>query len=332
MPAVAVVALDSTHGARQSAGRMEPIVNIVLPVFAIMASGYAAGRLGLLGPASSQALNGFVFWCALPALFFGSMAQVRTAEIFNIPYLIAYGGSALATFAFALAIAAFAFPNRFGGLTMHALSAIFSNTGYMGIPLLQIAFGDAGTLPGVIATVLNGAVIIGIGIVLLEADRPGIRWQRIAGDALLGLMKSPLIVSAAAGLAWSTTGLGLAEPVVAFTSLLGAAAGPCALFAMGLFMVGKSFTAGLGEVTWVTLLKLLVMPAVAYWLAFDLMDMPRVWALSAVIMAALPTGALMFILAQEYEVYVQRSVAVILISTVASVVTLSLLFLWLGVG
>ncbi|SMF08495.1 hypothetical protein SAMN06265365_102178 [Tistlia consotensis] len=311
---------------------MESIVNVVLPVFAIMAAGYGAGRLGLLGPASSQALNGFVFWCALPALFFGSMAQVPTDQIFNVPYLIAYGGSALATFALALAIAAFAFPNRFGVLAMHALSAIFSNTGYMGIPLLQIAFGKAGTLPGIIATVVNGAVIVGIGIVMLEADRPGIGWRRILRDALLGLVRSPLIVSAFAGLLWSTTGLGLAKPVVAFTGLLGAAAGPCALFAMGLFMVGKSFTAGLGEVGWVTVLKLLVMPAIAVWLAFDLLDMPRVWALSAVIMAALPTGALMFVLAQKYEIYIQRSVAVILISTVASVVTLSALFIWLGVG
>lgn len=311
---------------------MESIVNVVLPVFAIMAAGYGAGRLGLLGPASSQALNGFVFWCALPALFFGSMARVPTAEIFNVPYLIAYGGSALATFALALAVAVFAFPNRFGVISMHALSAIFSNTGYMGIPLLQIAFGDAGTLPGIIATVINGAVMIGIGIVMLEADRPGIGWRHILRDALLGLVRSPLIVSAAAGLAWSTTGLGLAKPVVAFTDLLGAAAGPCALFAMGLFMVGKSFTAGLVEVGWVTVLKLLVMPAIAVWLAFDLLDMPRVWALSAVIMSALPTGALMFVLAQKYGIYIQRSVAVILISTVASVVTLSALFVWLGVG
>lgn len=311
---------------------MESVVNVVLPVFAIMAAGYAAGRLGLLGPASSQALNGFVFWCALPALFFGSMARVPTEQIFNVPYLIAYGGSALATFALALAVAVFAFPNRFGVLSMHALSAIFSNTGYMGIPLLQIAFGEEGTLPGIIATVINGAVVIGVGIVLLEADRPGASWQHILRDALLGLVKSPLLVSALAGLAWSTTGLGLAAPVIAFTSLLGAAAGPCALFAMGLFMVGKSFTAGLGEVGWVTVLKLLVMPAIAVWLAYDVLEMPRVWALSAVIMAALPTGALMFVLAQKYEIYIQRSVAVILITTVASVVTLSALFIWLGVG
>ena len=311
---------------------MESVVNVVLPVFAIMAAGYAAGRLGILGPASSQALNGFVFWCALPALFFGSMAQVETSEIFNVPYLIAYGGSALVTFALALGIAVFAFPNRFGVLSMHALSAIFSNTGYMGIPLLQIAFGAEGTLPGVIATVLNGVVMIGIGIVLLETDRLGASWQLILRDALLGLAKSPLILSAVAVPAWTATGWGLAEPVITFTALLGGAAGPCALFAMGLFMVGKSFTAGLGEVGWVTFLKLLVMPAVAVWLAFDLLEMPRVWALSAVIMAALPTGALMFVLAQEYEIYIQRSVAVILITTVASVVTLSALFIWLGVG
>ena len=60
--------------------------------------------------------------------------------------------------------------------------------------------------------------------------------------------------------------------------------------------------------------------------------MAPVWAASAVILAALPTGALVFVLAQQYGVYVQRSTAAILTSTVASLATLSLLFLALGIG
>ena len=50
------------------------------------------------------------------------------------------------------------------------------------------------------------------------------------------------------------------------------------------------------------------------------------------IQAALPTGALTFVLAQRYGTYIQRATAVILISTVVSVVTLSALFIYLGVG
>ena len=60
--------------------------------------------------------------------------------------------------------------------------------------------------------------------------------------------------------------------------------------------------------------------------------MEPVWAASAVILAALPTGALVFVLAQQYELYIQRSTAAIMVSTVISLVTLSALFLALGIG
>lgn len=313
---------------------MEPIVNVVLPVFAIMLAGYLAGRAGLLGEASSQALNGFVYYMALPALFFVSMARVPVEEVLHWPFLIAFGGGMLATFGIAMLVATFAFPNRTGALSLHGMSAVFSNTGYMGIPLLVIAFGEVGKLPAIISTVVTGVVAMGLITAILEIDLAedhgpltGLR------NALFGVLKSPLVMSAAAGLAWSAfVDFPLPQPVETFGDLLGAAAGPAALFAIGLFMVGKSFTAGMGEVSWVVGLKLLVQPAITWWLAFGVLQMEPLWAQSAVIQAALPTGALTFVLAQRYGTYIQRATAVIMISTVVSVVTLSALFLYLEVG
>ena len=110
------------------------------------------------------------------------------------------------------------------------------------------------------------------------------------------------------------------------------AAGPCALFAIGLFMAGKSLRSGLGEVAWVVALKLIAQPLITWWLAFHVFALDGVWGLSAVIQAALPTGALAFVLAQQYGLYVQRATSVILISTVGSLVTLSALFLILELG
>src|SRR3546814_3320951 len=98
------------------------------------------------------------------------MARVTLAEVFNLPFLGAYGGGAAATFVIAVAVARLAFPNRLGALGLAGLSAIFSNTGYMGIPLLMLAFGEAGMLPAIITTILNGAVIMAFGIVLLRSE------------------------------------------------------------------------------------------------------------------------------------------------------------------
>ena len=312
---------------------MGPILNVVFPIFAIMAAGYAAGRFGILGKESSEALNRFVYFVALPALFFVSMARVSLGEVFNLPFLGAYGGGAAATFVIAVAVAKFAFPNRLGALGLAGLSAIFSNTGYMGIPLLMLAFGEAGMLPAIITTILNGAVIMAFGIVLLELDvHQGKSGLVVLTNVLRGVVRSPLVLSAAAGLAVSGLGLPLPQALGTFCDLLGASAGPCALFAIGLFMVGKSPTAGATEVSWLVFLKLLVQPAITWVLAYHVFTMEPVWAAGALVQSALPTGALVFVLAQQYGIYLQRSTAVIMASTVVSLFTLSALFVWLGIG
>ena len=312
---------------------MTPILDVVLPIFAIMLAGYLAGRFGLLGEASGEALNRFVYFVAGPALFFISMARVPVAEAFNGPFLLAYGGGMAATFALSLLVAVFAFPNRPAALGLHGLCAVFANTGYLGIPLLALALGEAAMLPTIISTVLNGAVVMALGIAVIELDLGrGAGPLRALGDAALGVVKSPLVLSAAGGLAVSALGLEAPVFLAAFCDLLAAAVGPCALFAIGLFMVGRSPTAGALEVGWIVLLKLAVQPLVTWWLAYEVLDMDPVWAASSVILAALPTGALVFVLAQQYDIFVQRTTAAIMASTVLSLLTLSALFLALGVG
>ncbi|MFD1380137.1 AEC family transporter [Fodinicurvata halophila] len=150
---------------------MTAILNVVLPVFGLMLAGYLVGRAGLLGEDSGRALNGFVYYVALPALFFGSMAEVPLQHIFNWPLILAFGGGTLITFILAIAVALIFFRGRFGEVSLHSLTAIFSNTGYMGVPLLQIAFGQEGVLAAVITTVITAVVVVGAGVILLELDR-----------------------------------------------------------------------------------------------------------------------------------------------------------------
>jgi len=312
---------------------MSPILDVVLPVFGIILAGYLCGRFRILGEASTDALNRFVYFVALPALFVISMARVEIGDILNGPFLIALGGAQLAAFALAIAVARLVFPARLGALSLHGLTAVFANTGYMGLPLLQTAFGEAGVLPAVVATVWHGAIVMGIGIVLLEADfNRGKGPVRMLASVGRGIVQSPLILSAAAGLALAAIDVPIPAALANFFDILAAAAAPCALFAMGLFLVGRTVTAGPGEVGWLVAVKLLVQPALTYVLAFEVLAMDRLWAVSAVVLAALPTGALVFVLAQQYGTYTQRATSAILISTVLSVATLSALFAMIGLG
>lgn len=313
---------------------MQEIVNVAFPVFALMACGWLTGRFGLLGEASSEALNRFVYYVALPPLFFLATAKAPVADILHWPFIAAYGGGAALTFALGIFVARVAFPDRLACVSLHGLSTIFGNTGYMGIPLLLTAFGQAGMPPAIITAIINGSIVIGLATVLVELDigrGTGKSVASLVGDAMLAALKSPLVLSPFAGIAVSLSGITLPAALDNFCTLVGSAASPCALFAIGLFLVGKPVAGDLKEVSWVCFLKLLVQPAFTYALAYWLLSMDPLWSKSAVILAALPVGSTLFVVAQKYGVYVRRATAAILLSTVLSVLTVSALLVLIGV-
>ena len=311
---------------------MEAVVNVVLPVFAIVLAGFACGRLRLLGQGGSEALNGFVYFAALPALFFGSLAKVEMSQIFNWPYLIAYLLGMVPTALAALLIGRFVFRTRGGALAVQNMAALFSNTGYMGIPLAITAFGRDAALPAILATIVNGAVIMGLYILWIEAQRStASRHLRVARDAFAGVLRSPLVLSAIAGILASAFAIDVPAPLLTFCDIMGAAAPPAALFAMGLFMVGKSFKGDLVEASVMSLLKLILHPLATFALVAWLIPVEPGWRNVLLLMAALPTGSLVFVLASQHDTYVRRATGIILGSTLASVVTLSWLLDYLGV-
>ena len=76
-------------------------------------------------------------------------------------------------------------------------------------------------------------------------------------------------------------------------------------------------------------MKLLLQPAIAWVVAFQLLTLPPAWGETAVIMSALPTGAGAFILAKLYGREAASTSGAVLVSTIVSFATLSLLLAWL---
>lgn len=307
---------------------MRAIIDVVLPVFGLIFAGVAAGRFRVLGQESSQALNGFVYWFALPPLLFLGMARVPVAQAMNLPFITAYLGGTVSVFVTIVVAWRWLFPGNAAEQSMAGMNGTFANTGYMGIPLYMTAYGPEGMLPAVIAAVVNGAVITGGMIVLVElAQGTEQRLSRVLADVGHALITNPLVVAPVAGLAVSAFGLSLPKPLVTFGDLLAASAGPCALFAVGLFIASRPLdTLVRGrkavESAWLVAIKLVVHP-LAGWLIAVALELDAFWTASVVILSALPTGALAFVVAQQYRVYVERTSAIILASTVVSLATLS---------
>ena len=311
---------------------MQAVLNVALPVFGIILCGYLARRVKLLGATSSEALNAFVYWFALPPLIFIGMAQTPLDRIFHVDFILSVSIGIAATGVVVVLGSRFLFSNRGASNGLHAMTALFSNTGYMGIPLFIAAFGEDRVLPAVTATVLNmffyGSMTAWVAAVKDEADRRNA--GEILGTILSALAKNPLVVAPVIGIVVSAAGIVVPVPLENLCRILGDAAAPGALFALGLFLVGQRVTTGLAEIGWITFFKLIGQPALTWWLAFYVFEMDRFWAVSAALLAALPTGALVFVTAQQNGVYVQRASAGIVMTTVISVVTLSALLAWIG--
>ncbi|MCP4329217.1 MAG: AEC family transporter [Alphaproteobacteria bacterium] len=304
---------------------MQSVVDIVLPVFAIILTGYLAGRFRLLGPASAEALNRFVFYFALPPLLFLSMARVPIGNLFHGPFLTVYIGGLVFTVLLGLVGARFLFGHRnLDMIVLHATTAVFGNTGYLGIPLFLAAFGPDRLLPAVLATVVVSTVLIGAATAAIEIGRHRESGILVAlGRAFLAVVRSPLVFAPVAGIAASAIGFFPPQPVVNFFELLGATAGPGALFALGLSLVGRWRQVDVKELGWLVALKLVVHPLATLGLISYVVAVEPFWAKSAVLLAAMPTGALVFVLAQTYDSYVQRASAAIVATTVLSVLSLS---------
>jgi len=120
---------------------LDPVLGAVLPVFGLVACGFLAGRFRLVTQASSEALNQFVYAFALPAMLFVAVYRGSLEEILSGAFLLAVVAATLLT-----ALAGFSLSYFVAGAppaesTMRGLNASFANTGYLGIPLVTVAYG-----------------------------------------------------------------------------------------------------------------------------------------------------------------------------------------------
>lgn len=302
---------------------MRAILEIALPFFAIIAVGYLARRGRLLDDPAVAGLNTFVLYIALPPLLFAKVATAPLDRLFDPRWFAAFYGVALGLFAIVFLVGRRAGADS-GRAAFQALAAIWTNSGYMGIPLLLTAFGDHAAIPAVLALVFDNLITAPIAIAILEG-RGGGGALAVFRQVLRGLARHPLILAVVPGFAIAILGLELPGPLLAFTSLAGAAAAPAALVALGASLVGVPLREAGREVLALAFVKLFVHPAAIALVVFRLLPLPPDLAVATLVTAALPTGAMVYVLAQRYRTFVDRASTIVFATHAASVVTLSAL-------
>jgi predicted permease len=307
------------------------IVDTALPFFALILCGYVAVRAGVLDAASAKGLNTFVFWLALPALLLASVAASTLRELLDWRFLAVFYGVNGLLYAFTFLVGRAVWRDRAGTAALRALGVIWGNYGYLGLPLLTAALGPAAALPAVAVITCDILVPASITIAFLEAGRDGERsGLATLGRALAGPLRNPLILAVAAGGLLSATGVAPPAAAQAFLRLLGAAAGPCALVALGASLALSPAGGARGDVALVTVLKVVVNPALVWLAGRHLLPLEPDRLAAATLLAAMPVAASVFVLAQRYETWVLRASTSVLVTHLASVATLAALLYALG--
>jgi malonate transporter len=296
------------------------VADLVLPVFAIIVTGWLAGWLGYISRSLADGLVHFAYNVAMPALLFVTIAQEPARNLLEWRFLLAFGGGSIVCFALVFLTVRIGWGRDRASSTIYGMAAAMTNTGFVALPILHSIYGQPAVLPAAIATVFVAAVMFPIAVILLESAGRG---AGMAGPMALvkQIVLNPMVLSTLIGLAWTIADLPMPVSLAAYMNIFSAALTPCALFAIGLGLSVQGIRSNLVASILLTVVKLLIMPLVVY--GFCLASgLNPLYTIAAVICAAVPTAKTVYILAGEYGVEEPLVAATVSITTLASVVTL----------
>ncbi|HTD56023.1 MAG TPA: AEC family transporter [Silvibacterium sp.] len=298
------------------------IADLILPVFAVILTGWIVGLTGYLSRKLSDALIHFAYNIAMPALLIVTIAQEPSHSLINWRFLVAFGGGSLLCFVLVFGIMSIRASRDLASRTMHGMAASMTNTGFVALPVLQAIYGQHAVLPAAIATVFVAVVMFPLAVVLLEVGRRDADDSRTTPMVTVRhVVLNPMVISTLIGMLLSVFGLRMPGPVAAYLGILADALTPCALFAIGLGLSIEGLRANLQRASLLSVVKLLIMPVIVYGLSLVL-GLDPLYTIAAVICAAVPTAKTVYILAGEYHCEEMMVASTVSLTTLVSVITL----------
>jgi predicted permease len=306
---------------------------VAFPVFGLIFVGFFCRRRGILGPNASSELNRFVIYLGLPSLLFEAMSRLASVQALNLGYVAAFAVGMAGVFLLTLWVRLRS-KAHFIDATIDALGAAYPNSGFLGIPLCLLTFGDRGLPPAIIGTLMTACLLFAVAIIMIESYRQAEKhFGRTLAKVGKSLLRNPIMVAPILGALVSASGWQLPGGLRQLFQFLGAAAGPCALVSIGLFLAASKPQPGDGRVVGLLVLcKLILQPVLTAWMAFSVFDLPPLWAWSALLLSALPIGNGPFMLAELFGREANTMSRSILISTLLSLVTVSVILAFIPAG
>lgn len=300
------------------------LLAIVLPVFGLIAIGFAAARTGLIKDSVGDGLSDFVFTVAVPCLLFKTLATADVPEASPWAYWVVYFSAVIVVWMLAHMIITRGFGRDTATGTVAGFSSAQANTVLIGIPLILTTYGDAGRVPIFLLIAIHLPIMMSAATLSIELGGSARGSARETARKLaISIFTHPIIIGIALGVAYRMTGWLIPDIPFKILDMLGSTAVPCALFAAGMALKRYGLAGDLRITLVVSVLKLIVHPGLVFLLGAFVLELPPVWLGAAVLFAACPSGINAYLLANRYGTGVRLASSSIALSTALAVVSVT---------
>jgi predicted permease len=307
----------------------DALVGTAVPILLLMGIGFLSRKFGVLKLGDERVLSAYVYFFALPALFFIDLSETSfVAE--TLSFIFAGITPIFVVVAiYVLLYAVFRFSKN--TLYLLTLSTVFGSLAFFGIPFVTFAFPSTQSEHlATLAAATIGIAAIAVSITVLEfyrlAESPKMEGLK---QVATRLTRNPLIISIVAGILVSVVGVELPSPVATFLHMLGGTTSAVAVFMLGAFLYGKKY-ANLEKAFGLSLLRIVFLPTLVL-ATLTLFNLPSMEHSVLVLMHGMPVAVSLSVLSQRYNFFKDTIASLTLISSVGAIIYLNIWLIILGI-
>lgn len=302
------------------------VLSSVLSLFLIMLVGVYANKKKIITPALNRGLSDLLINITLPMLILTSfMTSFDEGMKTNITKSFLYS---LLAFIISFVISyVFVIPLSGDKKDVVNFSNIFSNTGFIGFPILAVVLGSEGVIYGAVYSMFFNFIVFSYGIMLFKGFKKGNDFKR----EILRVLKHPAIIAVFIGMIVMMFSITIPEIIYSSLKLVGSITGPLSMIVVGVTLSDVKFKNLLNDWTiyYASIIKLIIMPIILIYF-FKLIGATSIVTNTVVLLNAMPTATLASIFAEKYDKELEFTTIIVVITTLLSVITIPLIIKILG--
>jgi len=307
---------------------MFDILNIILPVFIVLAFGYLAVWRGLFSDSAVDGLMKFAQNFAIPCLLFRAIATLDLQQNFDVPLLFSFYAGVVGAFTLGLLGARFLFSRSWEDSVAIAFCCLFSNTLLLGLPITERAYGPDALLGNYTIIAFHAPFGYALGITAMELVRAkGTPLRNLPLKVGKAMFSNALVLGIALGFVVNLAQIPLPVVLTDAVDLMTRAALPAALFGLGGVLYRYRPEGDMRTILFVCAISLGLHPAIV-WTLGSANGLSTDAFRSAVLTASVAPGINAYVFANMYGTAKRVAASAVLIGTALSILTTSF---WLSI-